>query len=192
MEKASSAVETGRQRMEAMSAAMAEISASGREVSKISKAIGEIAFQTNLLALNAAVEAARAGEQGVGFAVVAGEVRSLAQKASAAADRSADEIEESLRRGAQGAAIVQEMMASFDTLVEDIRAVTAGTSRSAATTTAQRERVAQIASAFQSLDRIAQVNESTCAETTVAAKTLQEEAAGMDSLISPLLSLVRG
>lgn len=190
MEKASAAVDTGRQRMEAMSAAMAEISSSGREVSQISKTIGEIAFQTNLLALNAAVEAARAGEQGVGFAVVADEVRNLAQRASAAAEHSAHEIQESLRRGEQGAAIAEDMIASFKSLVADIRDVTAGASRTAATTTAQRERVRQIADAFQSLDQIAQVNVATCGETTASASALQNEAAGMEGLIGPLLALM--
>jgi methyl-accepting chemotaxis protein len=190
MEKASGAVETSRQRMGSMSAAMTEISASSREVSQIAKTIGEIAFQTKLLALNAAVEAARAGEQGVGFAVVSEEVRNLAQKASTAADRSSREIEESLRRSAQGAAIVEELMASFDTLVDDIHAVTSGTTRSAATIATQRQRVSQIATAFQSLDRIAHVNEATCGETTAAAKTLRQNAAGMESLVSPLLALV--
>ncbi len=99
--------------MAKLTMAMDDITKASKKTSKIIKTIDEIAFQTNLLALNAAVEAARAGEAGAGFAVVAEEVRSLAQRSAKAAHDTAGLIQETIDKVKDGSLMVEHTAASF-------------------------------------------------------------------------------
>ncbi|MDY6905790.1 MAG: methyl-accepting chemotaxis protein [Thermodesulfobacteriota bacterium] len=109
-----SSVQKGASQMTDMTTAMEKISQSSSEIGNIIKTIDEIAFQTNLLALNAAVEAARAGEHGTGFAVVAEEVRNLAQRSAKAAQETAGLIEDAIQNATDGTTIVEKTSQAFD------------------------------------------------------------------------------
>jgi methyl-accepting chemotaxis protein len=113
MARTAQLVEGANHNLEEMVRSMKEIDNSSDKISRIIKVIDEIAFQTNILALNAAVEAARAGEAGMGFAVVAEEVRNLAQRSAQAARDTAALIEESIAKSQEGGHKLQQVAGSI-------------------------------------------------------------------------------
>jgi len=113
MLSAQKAIQKANDSMGKLNDSMAQINQASQQTQKIVKSIDEIAFQTNLLALNASVEAARAGEAGAGFAIVAGEVRNLAMRATESAHSSSNLIQDIVSKVQNGESLVHITSGAF-------------------------------------------------------------------------------
>jgi methyl-accepting chemotaxis protein len=169
--------------MQQASTAMTRISASSIKISSITGLIDDIAFQTNLLALNASVEAARAGDSGAGFAVVAIEVRRLAQSAAQASSDIKALIEQSTVAVDGGTRLVADVADKLVVMLEGVRENSTFLEAIARASKEQSNAISEVSIAVRQMDEMTQHNAALVEETNASIEQTENEAQRLDSIV---------
>jgi methyl-accepting chemotaxis protein len=155
---------------------MASIRGSSRRAVEIVGVIDGLAIQTNVLALSAAVEAARAGEHGIGFAMVAGEVRILAQRSASVAQEIKTLIAESAAEIEGGSLSVEEAGASMAEIVASMRRMGDVLGQIGDASAEQSQGLHGVRQAIVGMDHVTRQNLALVAQAAAAACSLQRQA----------------
>jgi methyl-accepting chemotaxis protein len=166
----------GREAVHSVVGAMTAIGQSSKRMADIIGVIDGIAFQTNILAFNATVEAARSGEQDRGFALVAGEVRTLAPRSATTAQEIRVLIEEGrcgVETGVNPVDTAGETLEESQRQVTDVSALIKGIG---SVTAQQVNKVAEVSVAVSRLDQMTQQNAALVEQIAAASHSLEHEA----------------
>lgn len=177
------AIRSGEVMKDAVSA-MSDIAESSGKITQIIGVIDEIAFQINLLALNAGVEAARAGDAGRGFAIVAQEVRALAQRSAGAAKEIKTLIASSSDQVQRGVSLVGDTELALTGMVDKVTEIDALITDITHSAKEQAAGVDAVNSAVRKMEQITQKNATMVQEATAAAAALKSKSIELGHLVT--------
>jgi methyl-accepting chemotaxis protein len=160
--------------------AMGKIEASSGGTSNIIEIIDEIARQTSLLALNAAVEAARAGEAGRGFAIVASEVRDLAERSSRAA-KDVKDIIMSNTQVLEGVEFIHQAGQSLGEITRSTKTLADSVNEIASTGAERCGSIEHVNKALSQLDKIIEQNSTFVEQSAATAEMLETRVAALSA-----------
>jgi methyl-accepting chemotaxis protein len=164
--------------------AMQMLSKQTGRITDLISGIESLASQSHLLSLNAAVEAARAGTAGKGFSVVAGEVRTLAQRSHSLAAEMRAVIGESVVAIKDGAANVDQMHGHVSRILEHSRDLARDVKSISHATSDQADQVRSLNDALAGLDTDTQGNAALVEEASASAQLLREQAQQLQQLVA--------
>jgi methyl-accepting chemotaxis protein len=156
----------GLDRMNSMVEIVNAIAESSAKVRHIAESISRIASQTNILSLNATIEAARAGEHGSGFAVVAEEVRKLAENSASLAQEIAEIVNRASTQAGHGVSVAGEVREKMQQIAETVRETEKLAGSIATAMEEQQAAVSEINASLTELTRIGQSNATAAEEIT--------------------------
>jgi methyl-accepting chemotaxis protein len=145
--------EAGAEALRSSLEAIGRIERSADAIGEIVRVMADIASQTNLLAFNASIEAARAGEHGVGFSIVAGEVRKLAERSSQAAQEVGQLIGQSTEQVVHGAEVTRRAERAFELIVSGVVATSTAVQAISHTTEEQQDISARVRGLLAALEQ---------------------------------------
>ncbi|MDR2405557.1 MAG: methyl-accepting chemotaxis protein [Deltaproteobacteria bacterium] len=185
-------VEKGGNTARSVKKAMDNITTTISEITKILNTMQGIAFQTNLLALNASVEAARAGESGQGFAVVAGEVRTLAIRSNEAAQQTDGLMAVANKGAGEGEKYAGHLNEGFDRIGESAQNVTKYVETISQASNEQKDSVNLVTKNLQELNHTVERNSNLAQKSLNNSNTLSERAGTLTNSANELKTLILG